>query len=148
MFKKIQIMTLLMFNDYCRCKNITDSTVDDLKKSCFISITDNESVSIFNSNHSNVLLLKVLDINKEILDVRRNKILKPMTTEQGLNIIDFIDSNRDRNFIVHCLAGVSRSGAVGQFIQEYLGLDYDEFVKHNPNILPNRYILNLLRDLS
>jgi predicted protein tyrosine phosphatase len=57
-----------------------------------------------------------------------------------------------RMLIVNCRAGVSRSGAVGQVLDEYLNRgkepneeDHRFFVEHNPHITPNRHISNVLR---
>lgn len=52
-----------------------------------------------------------------------------------------INKNRDKRFIVHCLMGVSRSGAVAKFINDYLGLD-DSFM--NDYNVYNRHVYNKL----
>jgi len=62
-------------------------------------------------------------------------------------IIKFADTNKTRSFIVHCDAGISRSGAVGLFLTRYLGLDEAEFKQHNC-ILPNMYIYDVLAKKS
>jgi predicted protein tyrosine phosphatase len=49
---------------------------------------------------------------------------------------------------VHCEAGVSRSGAVVTFVQEWLRLDYDEFRRMNPQIVPNLHVLKQLRRVA
>ena len=50
-------------------------------------------------------------------------------------IINFIDkAQEDENdsvLVVHCQAGISRSGAVGTFACDYCGLDYNRFIKEN-----------------
>lgn len=69
--------------------------------------------------------------------------------EHAKKIIGFIDKiqkdNRDVTLVIHCHAGISRSGAVGTFACDYCGLDYNKFLKNNPGILPNHHILGLLR---
>ena len=64
-------------------------------------------------------------------------------------IISFIDKvnlrEEDSALIIHCAAGVSRSGAVGVFANDYLDLSYSKLIKGSPQILPNVYILSLLR---
>lgn len=47
--------------------------------------------------------------------------------------------------IVHCHAGVSRSGAVATFSCDYCGLDYNEFIKGNRFIMANPHVLDVLR---
>ncbi len=48
--------------------------------------------------------------------------------------------------IVHCAAGVSRSGAVGLFVRDYFSLDYSEFKRQNPHIVPNLWVSKVLRE--
>jgi len=47
--------------------------------------------------------------------------------------------------VVHCMAGISRSGAVGLFLNDMFGLDYGSFKNENPTIIPNQCILSMLR---
>jgi predicted protein tyrosine phosphatase len=67
-------------------------------------------------------------------------------------IIAFIDraqkKSKDATLVIHCMAGISRSGAVGTFACDYCDLDYKEFLKSNPYIKANSYVLQLLRDVS
>lgn len=65
-------------------------------------------------------------------------------------IIDFIDKMKDEvdTLVVHCAAGISRSGAVGLFVCRYLGLDETEFRKINSNIAPNMHVLKVLNTVS
>lgn len=52
---------------------------------------------------------------------------------------------KDSVLLIHCQAGISRSGAVGCFASDYCNLDYSQFVKDNPGIYANQYVLNVLR---
>ena len=84
------------------------------------------------------------------------KLMEKMTLfsiEQAETIIGFItlcdqDDEEDCVLVVHCDAGISRSGAVGSFICDYLGLNHKEFLKVNPQVLPNQYVLRLLKEES
>ena len=49
--------------------------------------------------------------------------------------------------VAHCDAGVSRSGAVGAFAVEYLGLDYETFMEENPYTVPNPLVMSTLRKI-
>lgn len=64
-------------------------------------------------------------------------------------IIDLLDlAQKDRAdsvLVIHCNAGISRSGAIGTFVCDYCELDYAEFIKNNPGIYANQYVLNILR---
>lgn len=67
-------------------------------------------------------------------------------------VIDFLDEIRGKNpsedeeLLVHCSAGISRSGAVGTFACDYLGLDYVAFLRDNPYIRANHFVLSLLKN--
>lgn len=62
-------------------------------------------------------------------------------------IVSFLDRLKSRpeseTLIVHCDAGISRSGAVGEFASDYFGLDYAKFKEMN-KVLPNHYVKLLL----
>ena len=59
-------------------------------------------------------------------------------------IVDFLLSHKDMNVIVNCAAGISRSGAVAQFCEDFLGYEWLEMGKKNA--LPNSVLYKLMRD--
>lgn len=69
--------------------------------------------------------------------------------ERANQIIDFIEAPTppDTELIVHCHAGISRSGAVGIFASEVLGLSVADLMARRPQIDPNLYVLNKLREV-
>ena len=70
---------------------------------------------------------------------------RSFSVEQAHKIIDFVNKNKYRHFIIHCVAGISRSGAIGTFISNYINnVDYNFFKKYNTRIAPNMYILTTL----
>ncbi len=118
----------------------------------FISIlnSDTPNASYFNKDYSNVLRLIFDDATEEENENRIKKGLKELqliTTEQCKSLLSFIEQNKHvETFYVHCSAGVSRSGAVGVFINDLFGEEsYFEFANSNPIIKPNYYILAILR---
>jgi predicted protein tyrosine phosphatase len=68
--------------------------------------------------------------------------------EIAKQIIDFVNNIKLNLIIIHCDAGISRSGAVGYFICNYLNLDQKEFKIMNPNIHPNSLVLDILKKVS
>jgi protein-tyrosine phosphatase len=50
--------------------------------------------------------------------------------------------------VVHCAAGISRSGAIGTFANDYYGLSYTQFISDNPRIFANQFVLKLIRQVS
>ena len=73
-----------------------------------------------------------------------------MTPEQAKQIVDFIRIEDDRPIIVHCTAGISRSGAVGEVLNWYFNRfeaddsDYRKFEIMHPDIVPNSHVRRLL----
>ena len=74
-----------------------------------------------------------------------------MTPEQAKRIADFVCSDDDRPLIVHCSAGISRSGAVGSVLNLYFNrwladneADHREFGLRHPDLDPNAHVRKLL----
>jgi predicted protein tyrosine phosphatase len=72
--------------------------------------------------------------------------------KDAARIINFLDKvqkdNKDSTLVVHCHAGISRSGAVGTFACDYCRLNYNEFLKNNPCIHANSHVLRTLREVA
>ncbi len=81
-------------------------------------------------------------------DLYDNAVL--FNIQQAELIIGFIlssnqDDESDGVLVIHCDAGISRSGACGTFAVDFLNLDYESFIKKNNYLMPNPYILRVLR---
>lgn len=114
------------------------------------------------SHCHNVLSLHFSDISREEYDSikayenEQTKRLKEqiIVFDRGhaKKVIDFVTKlqiePQKRLLVVHCHAGISRSGAVGLFINRYLKLNDKLFRQDNPYILPNAYILSTLMEMS
>jgi hypothetical protein len=65
-------------------------------------------------------------------------------------VCDFIrrahgdDATRRDLLLVHCHAGVSRSGAIADFARAVTAVDYDTFRRANPQVVPNVTVRRLL----
>lgn len=98
--------------------------------------------SWFKEEHSNVKIL-------EFGDYDESNINNPhiFNIGQAKELYEFIKNNKDKSMaIIHCGAGISRSGAIGTFIFDMLGsTTYEEFKRKNPRIQPNSHVLRLLR---
>lgn len=85
-------------------------------------------------------------------ELKRKRCDALFNEEQARQIIEFVNKinkkDDDEYLVVHCDAGISRSGAVGTFINDYLGLDYKQFKDMNRGIRPNQYILDVLQNVS
>lgn len=68
--------------------------------------------------------------------------------EMAESIKRFVDSNKDKKqWLIHCTAGVCRSGAVGECISDYFGNDYVMFKRDNPQIKPNVFVKKVLNKI-
>ncbi len=79
------------------------------------------------------------------------KQIKLFNKQDAIWTINFLDEVNKENIptlIVHCAAGVSRSGAVGLFATKYLKLNGREFHENNKTIMPNQYVLEILNKES
>ena len=152
MNNKIIITNKPRFNDFMKDQLIDDHNVEDrLTSAALISINDTHgqwSVSWFNRDHPNVLRLWFDDVENDNETSPTNKgTNRAFTEKQAQQIIDFALDNRGREFIIHCTAGISRSGAVGQFLLDFLNGDKEYFKKTNPHINPNGHISRILNRL-
>ena len=86
-----------------------------------------------------VLVMKFDDICNEIPN------LKLMDEKQANQIVEFVKNIPEGSIIlVHCTAGVCRSGAVAEVIDLVLNEDPDRFYQENPYILPNAHVKTML----
>jgi hypothetical protein len=91
-----------------------------------------------------ILTVRFSDITSRITRTIENEtiIYEPINEITAHCILDFINKNADKNFIVHCKAGISRSAAVCLYIHIVYG--------HNLKLgfwttsLPNKYVLGSL----
>lgn len=102
-------------------------------------------------NFKNFLSLEFWDITDKDYGPIKEKFPQAelFHVDQAKKIIQFLERikhQEDGTLIVHCTAGISRSGAVGTFACDYFGLNYLEFKRNNPYILPNPYVLRLLNN--
>jgi len=76
-----------------------------------------------------------------------------MSAEDAKRIVDHVLKFHDHPapwaFLVNCMAGISRSGAVATFVQGLAGVPADHFLTQNKDLHPNGYVLKLLmRELT
>lgn len=68
--------------------------------------------------------------------------------EMAKSIKRFVLANKDKKqWLIHCTAGVCRSGAVGECLSDYFGNDYHKFKRDNPQIKPNVFVKKILKKI-
>lgn len=159
MKNKIFVYPQHYFNSELLKSGINDENVEDIKDKAFISIvcTDNcnEGYMLekhgeiyehyFGKNHLNVFNIKFDDLEEDL--IHKGRLYKTITKEQAEELINFMMNNENKDFYIHCHAGISRSGAVGLFIRDYF--DWVDKTYFDTNIMkriqPNAKVYNELK---
>ena len=120
------------------------------KNNNFISICEQEGYEGVSANGSNILKLVFDDASPAETGCT---LFSP---EQAQTIKKFVDTiDKTKALYVNCFAGISRSGAVGTVINDYVNCylndckkntDWDLFFQRNPQILPNAYVMRVMRE--
>ena len=160
---KVLVTSKHSFDHLLSIKGITEQNIEQISSSvCFISINgsdayscgDPDQIPYIKNNKANVLVQffdDITEVEKQaVKDEIKYKGLILFSEEQAAEIIKFMDANKDKKTcIVHCAAGIARSGAVGEFINDYINggtaENYREFKKNNPYTNPNGYVLRALK---
>ena len=154
----IFILSKRQFDELMIKKGLTVENVESkVTKAALISIcseVDQENYidqrPHFNKDTSNVLNLLFEDITEDLWTKTMGKdvLMKAFTKDQGLKVIEFLNKHKDKEtLIIHCAAGISRSGAIGTFAAEYFNVDLEKFNELNPHIHPNSLVITTLRKL-
>lgn len=156
---KILALSKVVFDRLMLEKKVTPANVEQQDRILFISINEDEDhltdeyKPYFPEDKANVKVMHFSDVEKDQevtkIDGSGDKILvKAMTQEQAADLYSFIKNNikgKDA-VLIHCTAGVSRSGAIASFIQDFVSGSWEMFKHDNPNILPNAHVYRLLHD--
>lgn len=144
--KQIKAIPKLVFDKY-----FTNKEFKDYDYACFISILDvDNNEQKFDESADNFLQVKMWDIEEDLFENGELKYEKPNDNELK-KIVDFVNKHKDKSvFIIHCSAGISRSGSVVTFLYDkFLSeIDKEKFRRENKHIVPNIYILNRLKSLD
>lgn len=143
MTKKIKIVPKYIFD-----QSVTNELIQSkIENTSFISILDPDNEEILYVESPNFLQVKMWDVEMDVKDIITNETYPRPQDEELEKIVKFVNNNKEKDFYIHCSAGISRSGAVGRFIQELFEIDSKQFYKDNPYIKPNLYILKRLKEL-
>ena len=120
-----------------------------------ISIGNTENVECDNdvdlwangpNNHWLPECSNVLNINFDDADNSEGKYQGAFNELHAQEILYFLEDNKDKNrFIIHCSAGISRSGAVASIVYDYFkSLGYEVKIEPEYPITPNQWVRCLL----
>lgn len=94
------------------------------------------------SDTNRILTLQFSDITSREFDEFDGRDFNPISEEQALQILNFININKDKNFIIHCSAGISRSAAVALYLHTIHGHELKSNFWNTSR--PNRYVIGQL----
>lgn len=148
---------ILVFPRYQFKKLVANLNQDQLETMAFISIHEPITVSgkeLFGGasetildSADNVLNLWFDDAEEQlpIIGQPEQKLIL-FDEDMAKKVIAFVKANEEaEGWILHCTMGKNRSGAIGDFLCDYFGIDYFEFKRHNPQISPNVLVKNILK---
>lgn len=114
-------------------------------------------ISVFSSNSNCPVEVKVKNLLKlqfdDIIEEKSGKI--SFNDHLASQVKNFFEGIKDNNLslLVHCDAGISRSGAIGYIANEYFNKylennlnDQEYFEKMNRHILPNPLVVRVLKN--
>ncbi len=147
---KVYVLSKMQFDSALERKGISDANIEDKNDHFFISINNTIGGELPTlKNHPNVKVMHFDDLEQDEEKYNPSTGLYEkifaFSPEQAQELYEFIMSNKDKKTcVVHCSAGISRSGAVGEFINDLFGESYAEFKRENPHTLPNNLVKRLL----
>lgn len=152
--KKILVFSHKQFDTVCAAHGWNDDNVESLSNNAFISIIgtkecrkfwmDEDREHWFKHNHPNVLNLDYDDLFSD--KMYEGHLFKAMSDDQALESVEFIERNLNKNFYIHCHAGISRSQAYFRFITDFYPQIYTSTCgrKENPCNSPNMAVVSSL----
>lgn len=135
-----------------RMEQLMASESFSMKDYNIISIIDHDAEWIFaEPTEPNVLQLRFNDLEDEdwkteaelAMIEKKGWIL--FSEVQASQILDFMNRmDKTKDLIVHCVAGISRSGAIADFARTKFNIPFEKFIFQNPQIQPNSWVRRLL----
>ena len=121
-----------------------------------VSIIDPEEEPIFAADTDRIITVRFHDLDPQRpVDPERDPrpsyvfMSEEDATRIVAHVIRFHQHPQPWELFVNCMAGISRSGAVGTFVQRVVGIPAEQFLTQNTGLRPNPYVLKLLmRELT
>lgn len=141
------------FNNYCESMDWTSENYPP--NSAFISICNtiegseflfvDEITHHFKTETPEIINLDFEDVTEPLV-MYRGRPNRGISQEQADRLCEFIERNQNKDFYIHCEAGLSRSQGVVRYILDVYGEDHEfETLQNNPCRTPNLYVTALLK---
>ena len=140
------------FVNYLKISDITEENIEQFTNEYFISILPSggpKSIPVFSQQHYNALTIQFDDVEEDSRkwggDVQMFIEAKAITDYQATILLKFIDTIPESARVnIHCVYGVSRTGSVAKFLQEYRNA---QITVKDPMAINNR-VFSLLKHIS
>jgi len=150
--KQVLVYSQYSFECMCKTKHLNDSNVESTLDA-YVCVHNSKDMSpFFKEEHSNVLNLFFDDWTPEEVekmpndDFKRNLVLFNQNMADQLK--NFLNENKNSNvWHVHCLAGISRSGAIALWLARNFNLD-EYALTRKFSLDPNKHVLRLLNKMQ
>lgn len=153
----IKTFSRYAFNTRLKSQYINDETVEQYPKMFFIGCVTGSSrdsancVPAFADKHPNTISETFDDTSPNIESYFERKRRSNVVFDKDMarRLVTFIETIPEdaESVLIHCSAGISRSGAIGYYIANKFGL-IEQYVKENPQISPNPWVLELMLEAS
>ena len=135
MKKMIHVLSRYDFEKFVR--TLTDRQLAEI---AIISVRDAEFPTIL-PDSENVLNLCFDDAEEQC-----GHVSTLFTEYMADQIMQHVQNNYEKNmWVVHCLLGQSRSGAIGDVLSEFFEIPCETFERMNSQVKPNTLVKNILR---
>jgi predicted protein tyrosine phosphatase len=150
-FRKIETLDKHQYippiNNMPIVKNICAAEAEEIKY-----LPNNTVLISINEEDMDLYPLKIDRLDKRVLTVKFSDIAMvreikgltyhPIDGDTSLRILDFINKNEGKDFIVHCAAGISRSAAIALYLNLFHG--YELKKRFWQTSKPNKYVIGSL----
>lgn len=138
---RVDVLSKDEFHSMIVKNGLNEAIVSSIPKTIFVSIMDSGNKP-FLRNNSNYLNLEFDDVKDDIPGEA-----KTLSAKQAREFNKFLRLNKGaRRCFIHCSAGVSRSGSLGQYIVDQLKGDTDYFKSQNQYIDVKRHFIKRLEE--
>lgn len=151
--QKLWCLSFENFKETALSNNWDKNVPDNIAIISIVNTVANEDETYHICNGDNVLnldfddadpLANGLSDNTETFVLENGLVIHFFTTAMAKQVINFIEEHKDKDFYIHCAAGISRSQAFVKYIKNVY---YDNDFHTNPNnpcMHPNGYVFQKL----
>ena len=146
MYNKIYVKPRFDFKELV--KGLTEQ---QFNATAFISIHEpvrpvelfGECSKVILEESDNVLNLWFDDSEEPTLSDGKSAVLFDVKMAAQIKLFTLRNWDKE-NFLIHCTAGQSRSGAVGSCLADFFGIDWHRFLRDNGQVKPNALVKRIL----